>query len=94
MYSNTGVQHTLKEIELKIKIDIEGCTGEGKSTIAHLIKLTLETYGINCSYEDIDGEELSPIGIERNLLEMSKRPEKYHAEIETIQMVRSGFQEK
>ena len=79
---------------MKIKIDIEGCAGEGKSTIAQLIKLTIETYGIKCSYEDIDGVEFSPIGIERNLLEMSNHPEKYHVEIETIQMVRSGFQEK
>jgi ABC-type transport system involved in cytochrome bd biosynthesis fused ATPase/permease subunit len=77
---------------MKIKIDIEGCSGEGKSTIAQLIKLTLETYGLECSYEDIDGIELSPIGIERNLMEMSKRPEKYqvHVEIETIQELRSS----
>ena len=76
---------------MKIKIDIEGCTGEGKSTVANLIKLTLETYGLECSYEDIDGEELSPMRIERNLVEMSKRPEKYRVEIETIQMIRQGF---
>ncbi len=78
---------------MKIKIDIEGCSGEGKSTIAQLIKLTLETYGFNCSYNDIDDIELSPIRIERNLVEMSKRPEKHqvHVEIETIQELRSTF---
>lgn len=56
-----------------MRIKIEGFIGEGKSTIAWLIKNLSDHHGIECSYIDMDNVNISPDEVYRNMGEMSEQ---------------------
>ena len=72
----------------QLKIKIEGLTNTGKSTVARVIRETLETHGITCSLEDCDNSDHMSIPEDMYNDRLKSLHGTLDIEIETVQALR------